>query len=249
VATPQAPRRRLGWIAACGAALTGAALGAAGFVVWPQVGGDFDAGRSVRAERAGEAEATSRTPAVGLPRAAAYAGDAPAASVAPSPETRPGSLSAAALASRVEVVDRIEPSPDPTGAPAEPPAPPPPAVATAAAVSESSPRLAAAPVAVAPAAAATRSEASAVASGPSRPPPPAPSKLVRAFVPDVLVVRTVWHPAAERRVAEIQVEGRPEPLLLHEGDAVGPLVVREIEPSGVLFLHDDVELRRRVGMR
>jgi len=59
----------------------------------------------------------------------------------------------------------------------------------------------------------------------------------------------MWHPAAERRVAEIEVEGRPEPLVLHEGDAVGPLVVSEIEPSGVVFLHDEVELRRRVGIR
>jgi hypothetical protein len=77
----------------------------------------------------------------------------------------------------------------------------------------------------------------------------APIKRVRAFVPNVLVVRTVWHPTAERRIAEIEVEGRPELLLLHEGDAVGPLVVSEIEPSGVVFLHDKVELRRRIGTR
>jgi hypothetical protein len=36
---------------------------------------------------------------------------------------------------------------------------------------------------------------------------------------------------------------------LHEGDAIGPLVVSEIGPSGVVFLLDGVELRRRVGAR
>ncbi len=192
VATPPAPRRGLGWMAACGAALVGVALGAVGFLVWPQIGGDFD-GRGGRAELAGEAAATSQTADAELPQVAPP----------PSPDLvsgPPGSLPAA--------------------------------VATATAASESFPRPAAPPVDTA-----ARREAPAVESG------------VRAFVPSVLVVRTVWHPTAERRVAEIEVEGRPELLLLHEGDAVGPLVVSEIEPSGVVFLHDKVELRRRIGTR
>jgi hypothetical protein len=221
-------------------------LGAAGFIVWPQLGSDFDAGRKGPAELAGEAAATSQRAAVELPRVAAYAGDPPPASVDPSQATRPSSLSAAALASRVEVVERIAPPPPPeaAGEVSAPPASLPAAVAMAGAASEAFPQPAAPPAATV-----ARREAPAAGSGRSRPPPVAPSKLVRAFVPSVLVVRTVWHPSAERRVAEIEVEGRPEPLLLHEGDAVGPLVVSEIEPSGVVFLHDEVELRRRIGIR
>jgi hypothetical protein len=228
VATAPTPRRGLSWFVACGAAVVGLALGAAGFIVWPQLGGDFGAGPEGRAELAGETAATSQAASVKVPRVAAYAGDSPPTSVEPSQATRPESLSAAALASRVEVVDRMAPPAPSSDAVSEPPTP-----------------LPAAP----PDATAARREAAAAGSGRSRPSPVGPSKLVRAFVPSVLVVRTVWHPAAERRVATIEVEGRPEPLLLHEGDVVGPLVVSEIEPSGVVFLHDEVELRRRIGTR
>ena len=47
----------------------------------------------------------------------------------------------------------------------------------------------------------------------------------------------------------VELEGRDDALELHEGDAVGPLVVGEIEPSGVFFVYDGVQLRRRVGAR
>ena len=239
VATPPAPPRRLGWFVACGSALAGLVLGAAAFIVWPQLGGGFGAGSERRVELAGETAVASQVASVEGPRVAAYAGDSPPTSVEPSQATRPESLSAAALASRVEVVERsAPPPPDPAAGDSGLPAPLP------AAASESFPRPAAPPDATA-----ARREAPAAGSARSRPPSEAPSRLVRAFVPSVLVVRTMWHPAAERRVAEIEVEGRPEPLLLHEGDVVGPLVVSEIEPSGVVFLHDEVELRRRVGIR
>ena len=65
----------------------------------------------------------------------------------------------------------------------------------------------------------------------------------------LVVAGTSWHPRAERRTARVELEGRAEPLELREGDAVGSLVVREIQPSGVVFLFGDVELRRRVGER
>ena len=206
VATPPAPRGGLGWIAACGAALAGVALGAVGFLVWPSIGRDFDARRGGRAEFAGEATATPETAAAELPK------------VAPPPD----------------LADAVSGPPDSQPA----------AVVTATAASESFPPPAAPPVVTA-----ARREAPAAGSGRSRPPPVEPIKRVRAFIPSVLVVRTVWHPTAERRVAEIEVEGRPELLLLHEGDAVGPLVVSEIRPSGVVFLHDEVELVRHVGIR
>jgi len=84
----------------------------------------------------------------------------------------------------------------------------------------------------------------------SRPPEPAPQRakqIARSPVPDLVVEKTIWHPLAERRVAVVLLTDRDEVVELHEGDAVGPLVVARIEPTGVLFLHDGVELRRRVG--
>jgi hypothetical protein len=126
--------------------------------------------------------------------------------VPPQPGSESAGLRPEALASRVELVDRIEESP--------------------------------------------RSQEPEGREGTPEPPPPVvPARLRRAPVPEVFVLRTVWHPVAERRVAEVEVWGRPEPFRLHEGDAVGPLVVKRIEPSGVVFLHEQVELRRRVGAR
>jgi hypothetical protein len=75
----------------------------------------------------------------------------------------------------------------------------------------------------------------------------ASKEIARAEIPGVRVERTVWHPIAERRVATIQLEQTAERREIHEGDAVGPLVVSEIEPSGVVFVHEGVELRRRIG--
>jgi len=79
----------------------------------------------------------------------------------------------------------------------------------------------------------------------AKPPPPARVATVRP--PKVTVVKTVWHPVPERRVARIEMEGYKEPLDLHEGDAVGTLVVAEIQPSGVVFLHGGEKLHRKVG--
>jgi len=75
----------------------------------------------------------------------------------------------------------------------------------------------------------------------------ASSEITRAEIPDLRVERTVWHPIAERRVALIEFERSAERLEIREGDAVGPLVVSKIEPSGVVFVHDGVEVRRRIG--
>ncbi|HEB90280.1 MAG TPA: hypothetical protein ENI85_11980 [Deltaproteobacteria bacterium] len=61
------------------------------------------------------------------------------------------------------------------------------------------------------------------------------------------VLRTAWHPIAERRSARIRIESSRETLTLHEGDAVGGLVIQEISPSAVLFRSGEVEIRRRVG--
>jgi hypothetical protein len=79
------------------------------------------------------------------------------------------------------------------------------------------------------------------------PPAPAPARVATVRPPKVTVEKTVWHPTPERRVARIEVEGHKGMLELHEGDAVGTLVVAEIQPSGVVFLHGGEKLHRKVG--
>jgi len=76
-----------------------------------------------------------------------------------------------------------------------------------------------------------------------------PEVVDRAPLPVLFVARTLWHPSPERRIAVLEVEGRDAPVELHEGDAVGDAVIREIGPSAVVFEHRGVELRRRVGRR
>ena len=61
------------------------------------------------------------------------------------------------------------------------------------------------------------------------------------------VKKIIWHPTSGRRVAEIEVEGHKGPLELHEGDAVGTLVVSEIRPSAVVFLHGGERVQHKVG--
>ena len=68
-------------------------------------------------------------------------------------------------------------------------------------------------------------------------------------VPVVYVERTIWHPDASRRVAFVEIDGSGERVELHEGEAVGTLVVEKIEPTGVLFDHRGIEVHRRVGAR
>ena len=51
------------------------------------------------------------------------------------------------------------------------------------------------------------------------------------------------------RVAWVSVEGISGTRELHEGDAVGALVVKEIRPSAVVFLHGPDTLQRKVGQR
>lgn len=71
--------------------------------------------------------------------------------------------------------------------------------------------------------------------------------VVRAAPPTVFVESTMWHPTPGRRSAMVEVAGDGGPIQVHEGDAIGTLVVVEIQPTGVFFDHEGVELRRRVG--
>ena len=59
------------------------------------------------------------------------------------------------------------------------------------------------------------------------------------------VVRTWWHPMAERREAEISLGA--ESRRVREGERVGDALVTRIEPSGVVFANEDEEFRRAVG--
>lgn len=78
-------------------------------------------------------------------------------------------------------------------------------------------------------------------------PPPAVVRLTRPDFPAINIVRTAWHPQADRRSARIRFEGSDETLTLREGDAVGALVIKEITPSSVLFETGGIEIRRRIG--
>ncbi len=78
-------------------------------------------------------------------------------------------------------------------------------------------------------------------------PPPAVERLTRPDIPAINIVRTAWHPQADRRSARIRFEGSDETLTLREGDAVGALVIKEITPSSVLFETGGIEIRRRIG--
>jgi hypothetical protein len=79
---------------------------------------------------------------------------------------------------------------------------------------------------------------------------PDPNPLAQDPIPavrDVRVARTIWHPTAARRFAYVEVSGQVGPLRVREGDSVGRLTVGKIEPWGVIFLDDGVEIRHRVG--
>jgi hypothetical protein len=76
---------------------------------------------------------------------------------------------------------------------------------------------------------------------------PEPRARVARVAPPVRVARTQWHPDPERRLAWVEVDGMTALREVREGERVGPLVVREIEPAAVLFADDTVEVRREVG--
>jgi len=114
------------------------------------------------------------------------------------------------------------------------------------------------PVAEAPAPPVARAAAP-TASRSAPPPKPAPAVEVRASetpairtierppMPEFVVTRTVWHPEAGRRVAMIRRSGQSAAQAFGEGETLGVLEVVEIQPTGVLFRRDGVEIKRRVG--
>ena len=182
----------------------------------------------------------------------------PAAAPAPAPAVPAAAPTAMTSDVPAEVAQRLPP----LGATLEPPAPAaatprepqPAAPAPQAAASPPAPRPAAPRPALKPA---PTPEPQLAAREPETPPRPAPVAATaprepaapQPSAPSVLIERTSWHPKPERRVAWVRVEGLSDPRELHEGDAVGTLVVKEIRPSSVLFQHGSEQLQRRVGER
>ncbi len=92
---------------------------------------------------------------------------------------------------------------------------------------------------------------------PRREPEPAPEPAIApepqremAVVPtrpEVSVERTQWHPTPAKRSALVRVGPSGETRELHEGDALEGVLVKEIRPSGVLFLFEGEEFKRGVG--
>jgi len=76
---------------------------------------------------------------------------------------------------------------------------------------------------------------------------PTKKTIARAKIPKLSIEKTIWHPDVNRRVALVKLLEVDEVVRLKEGDAVGPLVVIDINPGSVLFTHDDVEIRYNVG--
>ncbi len=206
----------------------------------PEVAAESPPQRSLRRPSSTPAE----KPAVS--RREVAAGAALSASPASPPDRQTASSPPPGAAMRAESVRAEPPAAKLSVAPASPPpeisavavAPPPPRASSAPAPIQKQNREHPEPL-IEPA---TR-EASA------RPAPvPAPVKSIRRSVgTEVSVIRTVWHPVAERRVAHLAVGSDQEIVRLHEGDAYSGMVVAEISPSGVTFERGGVRISRRVG--
>jgi hypothetical protein len=198
------------------------------------------------------AEAERRAPAA-PPPAPAQAPTAPAQRLAqrlPAAAPAPPQTGPAPNPVPDAVAERLPPLGSPLEAPPPAPSPAPEPVATRPEPAPSPPP-AAAPIAAKPAL--TRPTPPKPAATPAAKPKPtlvavAPSpKPALPSPPTVQIERTSWHPTPARRIAWVRVEGLATMRELHEGDAVGALVVKEIKPSSVLFQYGSVEIQRRVG--
>lgn len=64
---------------------------------------------------------------------------------------------------------------------------------------------------------------------------------------EVSIVRTVWHPSPERRIAHVQIAGESSDREVHEGDVVEGYEIEEIKLTGVVFVREGVTVERRVS--
>ncbi len=177
---------------------------------------------------------------------------APPAQAAPPFESAPGPESPSFASTRAQAAPSLAPPPAPEAPPlvSPPLVPPPSEPAPPPRVEPSAPKLPPPPTPgteLGSGPPGTRATSSRVASRPPPPPPTAPVRPARASLPEVSIASTTWHPDAVKREAIVRVAGRDGPLRLREGDAVGGLVVQEIEPAAVVFLRGGVEIRKPVG--
>jgi hypothetical protein len=251
-------RRRGPWLLLLSAvAALGLGLGASLYFFWPREGAaPVVAAQAPPVRRAApEAKALAPPPVVAAPAAPEVAAALPEAPVAAAPPAAtPLPEPAVAVLERPEPPRAKEPAAVPgEGDSAQASAPLPgelPPFARKPEPAEEPEPAAVEPVLSKPAPAATLARSEPVVRKTPAAPKPAETKQAKPApsVPNVLVSRTIWHPQRERRLAMVAFEGGA-PRELHEGDAIGSLVVAKIEPSGVVFLHDGAELRRGVGAK
>lgn len=239
-----------GWLVAVAALSVGIGLGAVGLLLLPRAGFDHAPGIAATPAPGLEIPVPGLAPILSSPETPGSP-EIPIVLALPvdlQPEVIPGEvLSQAAFTSGVEIADQVALPTNPI-----PERQPPDGAESHDTVSDNAGDRAVVAVTLEPSQESPPPltiEVSPAVSAPLRPARLASSKLARVPIPAVSVARTIWHPRSERRVAEINVEGRAVPLFLREGDAVGPLVVSQIDPSGVVFLHDQIEVRRRVGVQ
>ena len=84
---------------------------------------------------------------------------------------------------------------------------------------------------------------------PSESPPPTKAVQVVARAPDFVVLKTIWHPSAERRSARLEFENGGTAREVREGQWVEGFEVREIRLSGVVLEKEGVRREYRVGRR
>jgi hypothetical protein len=259
---PQEPSRRWLWIAAGVGALALTTV----LAVWLRPLVEEPPGEEIAlaAERpvppeAAPGQPTAPTEPVAVtqpdpePTPATTAALSPVPPSAPAPAAEPSGPAPPAPEPSPTEAPAAPPAPEPAVAPAPPPvAPAPPSDPVQAVVAETTapapePAPSAEPAPTRRAAEPTPSPAPEAARPRPAPPKPRPAPAVaRAPEPKVVVERTIWHPDPERRRAWVRLEGRAS-TELHEGDALGGVAVRRIEPSGVVFVVEGRELRRAVG--
>jgi hypothetical protein len=75
----------------------------------------------------------------------------------------------------------------------------------------------------------------------------APARRQPLLPDDLDVVRTRWHPRAERRIAYLSLPGDRGTVEFVEGEFYGEWVIKEIQLGGVVFQYDGATIVRSVG--
>jgi hypothetical protein len=63
---------------------------------------------------------------------------------------------------------------------------------------------------------------------------------------EVSIVRTIWHPSPDRRIAHLRIAGESTNREVHEGDLVEGYEIDEIKLTGVVLVREGVTFERRV---